>query len=175
MHAENGATRIVILKNRLGASRDSLRTAMRVITELELIKRNPGYGHPLRPEYVLTESGQAIAAACSAYATIIEAVHADEIGYRKWTASLLRSLGVGCHRYSTIQADLSEITPRALSTSLRSLSDAGLIRREIEGGYPPRAVYRLSDSGIRAATAVSRIIDQLAALEPLRSETATPY
>jgi DNA-binding HxlR family transcriptional regulator len=164
MYAERGATRFVVLHNRLGASRDSLRTAITVSMDLGLIERNPGHGHPLRPEYLLTGPGQAVGAACAAYATVVATLRAEHIGFRKWTAQLLHSLHTGHHRYSVIQTDLCEITPRALSNSLRSMSEAGLVERGVEEAYPPRSVYRLSRTGLLAANAVALIVDQIRGL-----------
>jgi DNA-binding HxlR family transcriptional regulator len=48
----------------LGIARDSLARTLAQAIESGWVARNPGYGHPLRPEYVLTPRGEAVAAAC---------------------------------------------------------------------------------------------------------------
>ena len=53
LHREKGA-KFVTLGSRLGVSRDSLRRSLDRLTQQRLVRRNPGYGHPMRPEYVLT-------------------------------------------------------------------------------------------------------------------------
>ena len=48
-----------------GASRTAFAQSLRHLIELGLLERNPGYGHPLRPEFRLTASGQQAAALAS--------------------------------------------------------------------------------------------------------------
>src|ERR671932_1580387 len=54
-------TRFVVLSKSLGVGRESLRRTLDALIELGLVRRNPGYGHPLRPEYLLTRRGEAVA------------------------------------------------------------------------------------------------------------------
>ena len=53
LHRTSGS-RFVTLHRRLGIGRESLRRTLASLAEQDLVARNPGYGHPLRPEYVLT-------------------------------------------------------------------------------------------------------------------------
>src|SRR5947207_13068422 len=53
LRRERGS-RFVTLANRIGVTRDSLRRTLSALIDDGLVERNPGYGHPLRPEYVLT-------------------------------------------------------------------------------------------------------------------------
>src|SRR5215213_11761735 len=57
--ARRDGVRFVELQNRLGVGRESLRRALDALLELGYARRNPGYGHPLRPEYLVTEPGAA--------------------------------------------------------------------------------------------------------------------
>ncbi len=53
--------RFVELELKLGVGRDSLRRAMEALICLGYAQRNEGYGHPLRPEYVITDAGRSAA------------------------------------------------------------------------------------------------------------------
>ena len=44
---------------RLGLSRSMLTASLTQLIEAGWLQRNPGHGHPLRPEYVLTDAGRA--------------------------------------------------------------------------------------------------------------------
>ena len=58
-------SRFAALVGTLGVGRESLRRTLDSLLELGLVARNPGYGHPLRPEYVLTRSGEVAARRCA--------------------------------------------------------------------------------------------------------------
>src|SRR3546814_8449157 len=60
--ASRKGARVVELIHRLGLSRDSLTRTLQAAAALGWVRRNPGHGHPLRPEYILTEAGSAAAA-----------------------------------------------------------------------------------------------------------------
>ena len=61
LHRSDGA-KFVTLVNRLGSNPAAMRTTLDDLLELGWIRRNPGYGHPMRPEYLLTAHGERIAA-----------------------------------------------------------------------------------------------------------------
>ena len=151
IQAERGGTRLAVLRGRLGASRDALRTAVDTAMEIGLVARNPGYGHPLRPEFILTTSGRGIARCCADYVSAVVEAGVEPIGFRKWTAPLLQTIGEGNERFGAIQNTLAGITPRALTTSLKALCDARLLSREVDDGYPPRSTYHLGPLGERLA------------------------
>src|ERR1700742_3786009 len=56
--ADRGGARFVELQRKLDVGRESLRRALDALIELGYVRRNPGYGHPLRPEYVITAAGR---------------------------------------------------------------------------------------------------------------------
>ena len=56
LERQRGA-RFVALANRLGVSRDSLTRTLGALIDAGFVARNPGHGHPLRPEYILTKRG----------------------------------------------------------------------------------------------------------------------
>ena len=58
--------KFVVLQKRLGISRSSLQRTLRALIDAGLVKKNPGYGHPMRPEYLLTERGAKVGAPAQA-------------------------------------------------------------------------------------------------------------
>ena len=50
--------RFVELQRKLDVGRESLHRAIDALVDLGYVRRNPGYGHPLRPEYVLAPAGR---------------------------------------------------------------------------------------------------------------------
>src|SRR5262245_47973361 len=59
-----GGSKFITLLNRLRISRDSLTATLGHLMHHDLVMRNPGYGHPMRPEYLLAEAGYDIAPGC---------------------------------------------------------------------------------------------------------------
>ena len=55
-----GGSRFVPLAAALGMSRDALRQTLDSLMALGLVTPNPGYGHPTRPEYILTDEGRRV-------------------------------------------------------------------------------------------------------------------
>ncbi len=145
--------KVVSLAVRLGASRPALREALDQLTKLDLVQRNPGYGHPLRPEYILTPRGEYMAPAATALLTAIDNGPARELCLRKWSVPVLVSLVDGPLRFSRIASALPRVTHRALASVLKALVEAGLVARRVEHGHPPAVVYTLSGEAMSIATA----------------------
>src|SRR6476660_8611694 len=55
---ERGGARFVELQRRLDVGRESLQRALAALSDLGYTRRNTGYGHALRPEYVTTPAGR---------------------------------------------------------------------------------------------------------------------
>ena len=141
---ERGGVRFVELQRRLGVGRESLRRALDALIELRLVRRNPGYGHPLRPEYVLVPSADAAAEMAK---RVLAAADPDVL-LRKWSVPVLAELGAG-RRFSELHAALPGVTPRALALALSGLEQAKLVRREVLPTRPPSTVYRPTARGRR--------------------------
>jgi DNA-binding HxlR family transcriptional regulator len=109
--------------------------------------RNPGHGHPLRPEYVLGEAGRPIAAWCSrvVHQRALFGLGRDDLG--RWSLPLVGRLDRRSERFSTLQADLAPISPRSLSLGLKQLVATGLAARRLEDSFPPTAFYGLTTRG----------------------------
>jgi DNA-binding HxlR family transcriptional regulator len=139
-------TRFVVLIHRLGIGRESLRRTLTALIELGLVRRNPGYGHPLRPEYLLTERGEAVAARCSRLLAAVDG-HAD-VALKKWSLPVVVALRRPA-RFSELREALPGITARSLALALKDLERAGLVRRRVEETYPPSTVYAATPAAAR--------------------------
>jgi len=128
----------------LGAGRESLRRALDELVELKLIARNPGYGHPLRPEYLVLPAGAALVPACADLVATLAELDATEPGLKKWSMPVVNALAGGPCRFSELRAALPGITPRALTLTLKDLVAADLVERTVTDGYPPSTLYRLT-------------------------------
>jgi DNA-binding HxlR family transcriptional regulator len=142
LHRSKGS-RFVTLSNRLGLGRDSLRRTLAALIDADLVMKNPGYGHPLRPEYVLTDRGRAVAPACARLIAALERLDANDVGLKKWSMPAVLALADGECRYSELRKRLPDVSPRALTLALKDLGAAELVERRVTGGYPPGTVYRL--------------------------------
>jgi DNA-binding HxlR family transcriptional regulator len=141
----SAGSRFVPLAHRLGASRDALREALGWLNELGLVMRNPGYGHPSRPEYVLTERGRDLAPRCSEVACELRRLKVEGVGLKKWTLPTLTCLDRE-RRHHEI-ADMLGATSRALSLALKDLVAAELVERRVHDGFPPTTTYIATERG----------------------------
>ena len=140
------AGRQAALLTATGASRTAFAQSMDHLIELGLLERNPGYGHPLRPEFRLTETGRTVAA----IANRIQDVSTGEdwtLLRRSWTLPVLASLHKPSH-FMEIKRHLLTITDRALSQSLKSMEARNWVRRSVDGAArPPRSIYSAVNTG----------------------------
>jgi DNA-binding HxlR family transcriptional regulator len=156
LHRQRGS-RFVTLARTLGMSRESLRRTLAALIESGLVGRNPGYGHPLRPEYVLTTRGDRIASRSRPVVDLLRGRGLEEVGLKKWSMPIVFALGTGPLRFSELRDALEGISPRALALALKDLEGAGLVDRRVTGDYPPATVYRLTASGRPLATLLARV------------------
>jgi DNA-binding HxlR family transcriptional regulator len=145
LHRLRGA-KFVTLVNRLGASAGSVRQTLGHLIEHGLVKRNPGYGHPLRPEYLLTGDGAQVGPACSRLAEQIEARDLADMALRKWSMPILHALGGGAMRFAALRESLPGVTDRALTLGLKDLLGSDLVERAVVDEFPPTTEYRARPS-----------------------------
>jgi DNA-binding HxlR family transcriptional regulator len=143
--------RFVELIHRLQISRESLSRTLESAVAQGWVVRNPGHGHPLRPEYVLTETGVTLSMRCE---HIVRAETKMGIAMNRWSRPILHVIDMGERRYSAIARHLPGSNPRALTQSLKSLVEAQLVQRIIVAEYPPVAEYWLSPKGGAIAAAL---------------------
>lgn len=65
----------------------------------------------------------------------------------KWKLLIMRNLLARSWRFNELKRNLEGISQKVLTTSLRSMEEAGIIKRTIYPTIPPRVEYSLSDLG----------------------------
>lgn len=149
--------KFVTLVNRLRVNRGALRQTLDAAISNGLVMRNPGYGHPLRPEYLLTPEGAALAGLCVNLMDLLRSRGLEQVVLRKWSAAVLVAVGYGAARFGQLQSAISGISARALALTLKQLQAAGLLRRQVRDAYPPLAEYQLTARAARLASIAARL------------------
>lgn len=138
-----------------GASRTSFVNSLDHLIGAGLIERNPGHGHPLRPEFRLTETGRALAPLAHRIDALVQGTPDPAFLRRSWTIPLL---AVTRHpaQFSQIKGRLAPITDRALSAALGGLQERRWIHRRVDVDQrPPRPLYCATGPGAEISAAVA--------------------
>ena len=154
MHAGTPGRQAALL-TASGAGRTALAQSLSHLVDIGLLERNPGHGHPLRPEYRLTTKGTK--AANTAY--MIRSAVSDSSGSnllrRVWTVPVLVVSQTPRH-FTEIKTELDSITDRALSQSLKQLQAQRWLQRTVDAeDFPIRPLYQATGTGARIGTAAS--------------------
>ncbi|MEO0382224.1 MAG: winged helix-turn-helix transcriptional regulator [Pseudomonadota bacterium] len=132
---------------RTSASRTAFSASLDHLFEIGLLERNPGYGHPLRPEIRMTRKGVEAGALASRIMGNVAEDEAFALVRRSWTVPVL-AVTTSPRRFSVIRSDLGNITDRALSRSLSSLEERDWIKREIDvSERSPFPMYQAVNTG----------------------------
>lgn len=159
-----GGAKLITLYKNLGASRGSIQRTLGALIENGLVARNPGYGHPMRPEYILTAKGRELSPVCVEVVQRLERLGIEDLGLRKWSLPVAHALSIVGGRFNRIRSVLAGVTPRALSAALRDLQMAGLVERLLVDDTPPRTEYRLTRRGRRLAPIVTSLAEAVPAI-----------
>ncbi len=157
LHRLSGA-KFVTLAESLDVGRASLSASLSDLIGLGLVERNPGHGHPMRPEYLLTDAGLAIGADCRLLRDVIKRRGEEDIAYRKWTLPLVVAIGDDVRRFKDVQLRLPEATPRAITLGLKSMLSKKWAKRTVVDDFPPRAGYSLLRKGRSVLSTVKGLI-----------------
>jgi len=152
----SGGIRFAVAANRLGAPRNSLSRAFQHLIEAGWAIRNPGHGHPLRPEYLLVEAGRPVAAGCARSMVARTRLALDPAELSRWTLPLIASIGHGSRRFNDLLGRLAPVTPRALSLTIKQGLSSALIDRRLEAAFPPVPLYVLTGRGTALAEPLGR-------------------
>ncbi|MEM8731211.1 MAG: winged helix-turn-helix transcriptional regulator [Pseudomonadota bacterium] len=136
-----------------GASRTSFAHSMAHLIDLELLERNPGHGHPLRPEYRLTETGRQWAEIAHRIQSIGLGGEGDTLLRKAWSLPVL-AVCAEPQYFGQIKRALPPITDRALSQTLKRLQGQHWLSRTTDTEmHPPRPIYRTDHTGLAIARA----------------------
>lgn len=138
-----------------GAGRTAFGASLTHLLDLGVLERNPGHGHPLRPEFRLTPRGEVAAGMAARILSLTRDRPEDPLIRRAWTVPVL-AVTAEPQLFTQIRGKLTPVTDRALSGSLRQLEAHALIRRDVDSAArPPRPVYQAIDLGAEVAEAVA--------------------
>lgn len=71
----------------------------------------------------------------------------DRIG-DKWTVMVVGALASGPMRFNALMREISSVSHRMLTLTLRGLEQDGLVSRTAYATIPPRVEYRLTELGL---------------------------
>ena len=142
-----------------GASRTAFAQSLNHLLDIGLLDRNPGHGHPLRPEYRLTATGAT--AAALAHRIMQTTPQTPTLLRRHWTVPVLAALHTP-RRFNEIKRVLPAITDRALSQSLKSMEQSNWVQRKIvDSARPPSSLYSAINTGNRISQVLSTQLSPL--------------
>lgn len=129
------------------ASRTSFANSLEHLVRLKLLERNPGHGHPLRPEFRLTPLGREAAGTAARIAALVPDEAEFRLLRRSWTLPVL-AVTAAPRRFSEIKSGLGQITDRALSQSLGQLEERSWVSRSVDLSQKPlRPAYQAVNQG----------------------------
>lgn len=129
------------------ASRTSFASSLEHLVQLGLLEKNPGHGHPLRPEFRLTSMGVTAALMASRIVESLPDDSAFAVVRRNWAVPVL-AVTESPKRFSIIKSELGGITDRALSQSLGVLEEQQWLKREIDVSHrSPFPTYHAVNTG----------------------------
>lgn len=152
LHGQNDP-RVSPIAHHFSASRTSISGALQHLVELRFLRKNSGHGHPLRPAYALTPKGKAIAEWAAELDSFLEPID-WKIARRAWALPILRETTPGS-RYGELRSKLTPVTDRALSVTLKKLSENHWLDRCVDiNNSPPSVTYIPLGTGERLVPAL---------------------
>jgi DNA-binding HxlR family transcriptional regulator len=133
--------RVSPLAAEAGCGRTAMSVSVEHLIDLGLLERNPGHGHPLRPEFRLTLMGLHIAEWALELGSFAESESDKALMRSKWTLPLIDCLHQE-RRYSDLRRELVPVTDRALSNCLSKLTEHRWVNRLVSvDTVPPMVRY----------------------------------
>lgn len=144
--AESGGADVKPMAEALGLSQAAAKRTLDYIQSSRWAVPNPvqtkGRNQGIRGDHPLTPRGDKVAAACRRMMELRTEHNVEPDDLLRWSLPLIANLANGRSRFGELQLRLAPITPRALSQTLRRMSDRGIIKRDGETPY-----YLLTDKG----------------------------
>ncbi|WP_308917177.1 winged helix-turn-helix transcriptional regulator [Jannaschia sp. LMIT008] len=142
------------LLTRTGAGRTALAASLRHLIDLQLVERNPGHGHPLRPEYRLTPTGKTVGATAVRIMELASGRADAALIRRTWTLPIL-AVTERPRRFGEVRSALDNVSDRALAASLRDLEEHTWLRRRVDvAERPPRPTYEAIGLGAQLSNVI---------------------
>lgn len=152
--APAGGARFAEMAAALGIHASSLKRTLDALIAAGWIARNPGHGHPLRPEYLLTADGRIAAQTAARIGRSCARIALEPTALNRWSLPIVHALDGQSRRFSELGRRLDPITPRALSLAIKHMVGQELVARAVVDSYPPTPLYSLSESGAELAAAL---------------------
>ncbi|WP_164523713.1 winged helix-turn-helix transcriptional regulator, partial [Sphingomonas koreensis] len=130
-------SRFAVIERRFGLSRNSLTRTLAYLREQGWVMPNPGYGHPLRPEYVLSDAGRAIGAACERIEGVRIRLGLEAPDLSRWTLPVAGGLEDEWTRFNALQTRLAPVTSATRPARVCSVMEVRPVRREGRAGSRP--------------------------------------
>lgn len=153
---QDGA-KFVTLERTLGVPKESLTRTLQSLTVDGLVARAEGYGHPLRPEYVLTAPGKEVGRLADMLCETQDRYGLAPGDLGRWGLPALAVLRPAPLRFNALARALSPVTPRALSTSLAALAARDLVIRSVIPDPPIVSEYAVAGGATALARAAERL------------------
>ncbi|MEL6751964.1 MAG: winged helix-turn-helix transcriptional regulator [Pseudomonadota bacterium] len=139
--------RVSPLASKAGAGRAAMASSVAHLVDMGLLRRNPGHGHPLRPEFQLTEEGRRIVEWAGGLQELLDDEAARATARLSWSLPVMGQ-SRRHHRFNELAASLHPVTDRALAQSLSRLQNVGWLARSVEAEVrPPRVLYQPTLTG----------------------------
>ncbi len=139
--SQGGIAGVYPLAKALKTSPISIEAALAHLVELKFAETNPGHGHPLRPEFVLTPLGEMMGPKASEILKYGETLGILSLLRKRWVLPIVAALD-NTKTFGGLRQSLSPVTDRALSLSLKDLTQARLVHRKVQGHqFPPTTLY----------------------------------
>jgi len=125
--ADGAPVRAYPLAKYMGAGRTGLHKALQHLAALGYVERVKGYGHPLRPELVLTRTGQVMAQMAKPYGESLKinpVSRGKPLG--KWALPTLMIAQTPV-RFNDLGRQLGRVSDRALALNLSDLEGKSLL------------------------------------------------
>ena len=145
-----GGSRFAVMLASLGLSRSALAASLATLQGAGWLRRNPGHGHPLRPEYILTTAGEPVAAFCMKLMAERARLGLEPGQLPRWSLPLVARLGHDRARFSALRNALQPVTPRALSLTLKQMIATELVDRNRITSSPKKILREAKHFRLRA-------------------------
>ena len=135
--------KLVTIQKHFGISRGVLRVCLARLIEADLLIINTGYGHPMRPEYILTKKGESLGPFCDEMLKEGRKQNIEEVFQNRWSCPIIIRTGEQKIRFNELKKELVPVTSRALSSTVKFLNEIKCLRRDILDISPPSFSYSL--------------------------------